>query len=146
MAMIVMGKRQIAAPTPPMGVIDALGHGLQAVATHLPLLILPLVLDVFLWLGPQLSIAPLLGQALAFVRANPDFASALNQQLPDPDALPELVAQVGESANLFGFLSTAPMGVPSMMAGRGALLTPLGASLQINGGGCDCGVLMGGGL
>lgn len=131
MAMIVMGKRQIAAPTPPMGVIDALGHGLQAVATHLPLLILPLVLDVFLWLGPQLSIAPLLGQALAFVRANPDFASALNQQLPDPSALPDLVTAAGESINLFGFLSTAPLGVPSMMAGRGAAYTPLGASLRI---------------
>ena len=130
--MLVMGKRQSAGPTPPLGVIDSLGHGLQAVVTHLPLLILPLLLDLFLWLGPQLSIAPLLSQALAFVRANPEFASALNQQLPDPDALPELVAQVGESANLFGFLSTAPMGVPSMMAGRGAPLTPLGASLQIN--------------
>ena len=83
-----MGKRQSAGPTPPLGVIDSLGHGLQAVVTHLPLLILPLLLDLFLWLGPQLSIAPLLSQALAFVRANPEFASALNQQLPDPDALP----------------------------------------------------------
>ena len=127
-----MGKREGAGPTPPLGVIDSLGLGLQAVSTHLPLLILPLVLDLFLWLGPQLSIAPLLSQALAFVRANPDFASALNQQLPDPDALPELVAQVSKTANLFGFLSTAPMGVPSMMAGRGAAFTPLGASLQIN--------------
>src|SRR5215510_8921465 len=41
---------------PPPGVIGSLKAGFDAVSNHVTLILLPLALDVFLWLGPRLSI------------------------------------------------------------------------------------------
>ena len=45
-----------AEPTPPVGVIESLTTGFETVASHLGLLLFPALLDLFLWLGPRLSI------------------------------------------------------------------------------------------
>lgn len=47
-------------PTPPVGVIESLTQGFEVVAGHLFLLILPLLLDAALWLGPRVSFAPVI--------------------------------------------------------------------------------------
>ena len=41
----------------PRGIIDSLGIGFSLVARRPILLVIPLLLDLFLWLGPRLSIS-----------------------------------------------------------------------------------------
>jgi len=45
-------------PSPPIGVIESLTQGFETAASRLGLLLLPLLLDLFLWLGPRASFAP----------------------------------------------------------------------------------------
>lgn len=50
-----MASETIHAPTPPVGVIESISRGFETVAGHLALLLLPLLLDLFLWVGPRVS-------------------------------------------------------------------------------------------
>jgi hypothetical protein len=45
-------------PTPPVGVIESLAKGFETVAGSLALVLLPLLLDLFLWVGPRLDFRP----------------------------------------------------------------------------------------
>ena len=49
----------------PPGVIDTLSAGYAAINRQLWVLVLPIVVDLFLWLGPQVSYSPLVDPALA---------------------------------------------------------------------------------
>ena len=51
------GRRQ----AQPSGVIETLSAGYTAVNRQLWVLMLPILLDVFLWLGPHVSYSPLVG-------------------------------------------------------------------------------------
>nr|MBN1229733.1 hypothetical protein [Anaerolineae bacterium] len=53
-----MADQEITAPTPPVGVIESLSSGFEITAGHLGLLLLPLLLDLLLWVGPRLSMRP----------------------------------------------------------------------------------------
>lgn len=46
------------APTPPVGVIESISQGFETVAGRLVLLLVPLLLDAALWVGPRVSFAP----------------------------------------------------------------------------------------
>ena len=46
-------------PKPPLGVLGALRTGFSVVNNRLELARFPLALDLFLWLGPRLSIKPI---------------------------------------------------------------------------------------
>lgn len=103
------------APDPPVGVIESLTGGFETVASHVGLILLPAALDLFLWLGPRLSINPIMQKLIDLLNSvpAPDTASAENQR-----TTVEFFKAVGERANVFNLLSTAPLGVPSMMAGQ----------------------------
>ncbi len=45
-------------PTPPVGVIESLAKGFETVAGSLVLIVLPLLLDLFIWVGPRLDFRP----------------------------------------------------------------------------------------
>jgi hypothetical protein len=53
-----MATETIKSPTPPVGVIESLTRGFETVAGYPALMILPLLLDLFLWVGPRVSFAP----------------------------------------------------------------------------------------
>jgi len=112
-------------PTPPIGVIDAFGKGFESVLSQIALISIPLLLDLFLWLGPRLTVGGL-------------FDSARNVFAPGDDIPDESLRMIdmtleslGESMNLFSFLSTSPLGVPSMMVSKIGLLSPFGEGLLI---------------
>ncbi len=112
-------------PTPPHGVIASLAGGFETVNARLELILLPLILDLFLWLGPRLSILPLVE------RFSKVFTAGMTENFT-PAQLAELTRQlneIGQSFNLFSFLSTVPLGLPSLLAGRGSTATPLGQPL-----------------
>ncbi len=114
-------------PAPPLGVVASITTGFDVVNKRLELIVLPLALDLFLWLGPRLSIKPLVAEMVALLSAPPgDDSAALAQALA---AWRQLLTEQGERFNLFSSLSTSPLGVPSVMAGRGAAGGPLDAPL-----------------
>ena len=108
------------AESKPISVISSLSAGFDGVASRPFLIIPPLVLDLFLWLGPHLGIARLIDSL-----AEP--ALRTEGLVADQASLIQQVAEnVGERFNLLSALSTIPIGVPSLMAGRMPLENPLG--------------------
>lgn len=107
------GNRLESLPPPP-GVIGSLRAGFDAVSSHVALILLPLALDVFLWLGPRLSVGNLYALMLA------DWLN-LNEKAGFPIANADMVAQRVEVLGRFNFLvwvRTFPVGVPSLLLGQ----------------------------
>ena len=107
------------AESKPIGVISSVVAGFDRVASRPYLIIPPLALDLFLWLGPHLGIARLIDSV-----AEP----ALRVQgLVAEQALliRQVVEDIGDSFNLLSALSTIPIGIPSLMAGRMPMENPL---------------------
>ena len=90
------------------GVIDSVAAGFRITNRHLPFLLIPAALDLFLWLGPKVSVRPLLEAVLGSPSAS----------------LEELGATAAPSAaslsgfNLLGILAVA------MPTSRSIFLTP----------------------
>ena len=58
--------------TRPPGVIDTLTAGYSVVNRSPWVLLIPILLDVFLWLGPQISLAPVVDRAIASMAYRPN--------------------------------------------------------------------------
>ncbi len=122
---------------PPPGVMNSLKAGFEAVSTHVSLILLPVVLDVFLWLGPRLSVYSLLNPFLKmlFEEARLNLTSAA-----DIRRFTEFQSIFGEIVERFNLLSllarlqTFPVGVSSLLAQTMPVETPLGPQqvLQIS--------------
>lgn len=117
------------APSRPIGVLKALAIGFDRVAAKPVLIIPPLLLDLFLWLGPHLTI-PSIFQPLISVFSVP--AGAELEQVRYIQALQQWLTELGEGWNLFAALSSFPVKLPSLMAGRIFLSTPLGKVLGVS--------------
>lgn len=99
---------------PPPGVWRTIAAGFDLTTKHLWLLILPVLLDTFLWLGPRLSSRPLIEQVVGM--------------LPQDESLVDVTAQLLELAprtNLFTSLSVPFIGIPVFMVGATPENTPL---------------------
>jgi hypothetical protein len=112
------------APTPPVGVIESLSQGFETVAGQLVLILLPLLVDMLLWVGPRITFGPVLETYYQQVFAvdNPIIAASEDE---------ELEAVWGElSASMLGLVEDIPViylplsGVPSLLAGRTAAVLP----------------------
>jgi len=112
-------------PTPPIGVIDSFGKGFETVISQVALISIPLLLDLFLWLGPRLSVAELFANLGSLLTGGED--------VPAESARIIEISfnSLAESLNLFSFLSTSPLGVPSMIVSKIGL-SPLGEGLIIS--------------
>ncbi|MCD6345001.1 MAG: hypothetical protein J7M17_05315 [Anaerolineae bacterium] len=109
-------------PKQPAGVVSCLTTGFEIVAHHPQLALLPALLDFYLWLGPRLSLAPL----IAVTRQ-------LWAEVPNPELVPlsqtfnQLLDELATKYNLFALLKPAPfLGVPALMAERLTLARPFG--------------------
>lgn len=116
------------APAPPLGVMASLTAGFEAVNAQLGLILLPLALDLLLWLGPRLSILPLM-EAAARLLAVPATGPDAETVQPMLDGLRQSLLALGAAFNLFSVLSTAPLGVPSLMSARTSAVVPWGAAV-----------------
>jgi hypothetical protein len=109
----------------PKGVIGCLAAGFELLGRNLGLAAIPALLDLFLWFGPRLSVAPLLQQFIAILGTQP---------APDPEMTHQvtqaiqLLEQFGEQFNLLSMLSWLPLLHPPSLLARhtwGAV-SPLG--------------------
>jgi hypothetical protein len=78
-------------------------------------------LDLLLWLGPRLGIRQLLQQAAQWFAPPPGISGAMAEQWA---LLQENLQGTAEGFNLLSVLSTIPVGVPSLMAGRMPVQAP----------------------
>lgn len=114
-------------PAPPLNLINALIAGFEVVTAQPLWAVGPLALDLWLWWGPHFSIEPLVREIVA------TFQTLLSRSALEPEALrvwqPILAEMLtyGEQFNVFAALSTAPLGIPSLLAGRRPTLSPFGS-------------------
>jgi hypothetical protein len=99
-----------------VGIIDSLSAGYRFLGRRIELLIVPIVLDLLLWLGPRLSVAPLFGRFAEFYR---DLAGSdgLPSDFSDMGTqVAELLSTLGESSNLLTNLApSAMLHMPSLV-------------------------------
>lgn len=99
-----------------MGVIDCLSAGFRFLGWRLELILIPVVLDIILWLGPRFSVEALFQQAAtSYGRlanadgVTPDMAQTVQQ-------LAGSLADMGKEINLLsGLVSGAILHVPSLL-------------------------------
>lgn len=121
-----MENRSTSSGAPPR-MMNAIIAGFNVVANNLFLLVLPVLIDLFLWLGPQVSIRQALKPAIDDVVRllkqvnSPQVASQMN-------VISEVWEQILVEFNLLGTIRTMPIGVPSLMSSMLTQSTPLGSS------------------
>ena len=109
-----------------MNVIDSLTKGFQTVNRHLWLILIPVLLDVFLWLGPQASIEQVLIQAIEVVQTElVDVPQELEFDLAE--ALRTRPEDLQINFNAFSALRVGTLAVPSLTAWGSISLTPRSA-------------------
>ena len=98
----------------PLGVIGCLTAGFEIVSRRVWLVLLPVLIDMFLWLGPRLSMSPVLQSLISFMSA---------QTVPDPTTARQaaeamqILEQFGQEFSGFSLLSLLPLlNVPSLLA------------------------------
>ncbi len=121
---------------PPPGVIGSLKAGFDAVSSHVLLILMPLVVDLFLWLGPRLSVGKVLTPLydLMFEQAR--------RSLTSPDDLKRFASfqdifdqglQRFNLVSLVSKLQTFPVGISSLLAKTMPADNPLGQNnIQIS--------------
>jgi hypothetical protein len=102
-----------ATPAPP-SLMASLKAGFDAVTGHIWLILIPAILDIFLWFGTQLSLADLIQNFLGEISTMPELQSTETADLIV--AASEIWTSIGESFNLFSALRTYPVGIPSLFA------------------------------
>ena len=104
--------------------------GFEAVSSHVGLILLPLVLDMFLWLGPRLGVGELINpffklifnQARATLTSSADLERFTDFQSAFLEAIDHF-----NLLSLAGKLQTFPIGISSLAAQTMPVETPFGA-------------------
>lgn len=108
----------------PDGVLGSLASGFDRVASRPYLILPPLVLDLFLWLGPRLNLAAIFNALAATLSAPAAGPPELSAQVA---MAKDLLGTLGSQFNLFSALSAFPIAVPSLMATTMPAGSPLGS-------------------
>jgi hypothetical protein len=118
-----MSPENLETPTPPVGVIESLTQGFETAAGHLLLLLLPLVLDLAIWVGPRVSFRPAVD---TLVNAYVDIWEPVSVTLTgDYQQLwREQVALLREFAETRPIQFLPVWGIPTLLSGREASRLP----------------------
>ena len=125
-----MNRQNLDEFPPPPGVMGSLRAGFDAVSSHVWLILLPLLLDVFLWLGPRFSVDTLINPLFKIVfnqaRTTLTSASDLQRFAAYQSAISELVQRFN-LLSLLGRLQTFPVGISSLLSQTMPVETPFGS-------------------
>ena len=127
-----MYAQKLEALPPPPGVIGSLKAGFEVVSSHVVLILIPFAVDLFLWLGPRLSVNRVLGPfyALMFAQARRGLpASDDTRQLTAIQDMFNEVLTRFNLVSLFSRLQTFPIGVSSLMARTMPVDNPVGENI-----------------
>src|SRR5205823_2202716 len=111
---------------PPTGVIETLSAGYAALNRQLWVLLLPVLLNVFLWLGPHVSYSALVGPAVTDasqwtrqVALGPRRAVRSSVIVDQVQQVLQLVGDSSDDVNGLSALAWGPLSVPSVTAPPG---------------------------
>lgn len=124
-----MNRQKLEELPPPPGVMGSLRAGFETVSSHVWLILLPLLLDLVLWLGPRFSVGGLLNPffRMVFNQARVPLTSSADLQrfAAYQAAFSELLERFN-LLSLLGKLQTFPVGISSLLAQTMPVETPLG--------------------
>lgn len=124
-----MNVQKLETLPPPPGVIGSLRAGFEAVSSHVKLILFPLALDLWLWLGPRLSVDGLLSPYLKFLfeQARRGMAAPADlQRIAGAQASFMEALERFNLLSLLGKLVTFPIGVSSLVAETMPVAAPYG--------------------
>lgn len=126
-----MESTQVELPPPP-GVINSIKAGFDAIAAHITAILLPLLLNLFLWLGPRLRVDTLFNSAKEYMVG---VWSAGGIPAEEIQRSIETLEKGIPAINIFWSLRTFPIGISSLLFSREVTQTPLGnpATFQVDG-------------
>jgi hypothetical protein len=108
---------------PPPGVISSIKAGFDIIAAHITAILLPLSLNLFLWLGPRLRMDQLFNSMRADIilvwQTGGISAEDIQRVMDGYDKTIPMI-------NLFWFLRTIPIGISSLLFPKEISQTPLG--------------------
>jgi hypothetical protein len=108
---------------PPPGIINSIKTGFDLIATHITAILLPLLLNLFLWLGPRLRMDALFNSMKADVLL---IWKAGGIPAADIQRAMDLYETTIPRINLFWIFHTLPIGISSLFLPQEASQTPLG--------------------
>jgi len=94
--------------------VETLSAGYNLAVKRIWLIFIPMALDIYLWLGPRLSIRPLTGFLLKLWLPSEQIPAELQSFL---DLNRQFLETMGQEVNLFSLLSSNLMGMPSYLTG-----------------------------
>lgn len=108
--------------------LPTLVAGFNTVAGHIQLILLPLVIDLILWLGPKLRITALGQPFIDYLTKNmqPNGAAITPEQVKQ---VMTYVTQFFDQFNLAVAIRTLPVGLPSLLAREVTIKSPLGGNM-----------------
>jgi hypothetical protein len=127
-----MISKDFEAPDPPVGVVESLSQGFELTAGHLLLLLLPVLFDLMLWIGPRVSYQPLIeltqNSFLEMWELNDqeEELTSAQQRLEEYISESLTAIQEEESTQYFSLVF-----LPSVIAGRKAEPLPFGYAPQL---------------
>lgn len=109
--------------TPPR-LINSLMAGFQSVASHAWVIVLPVLMDIFLWFTPRLRVDSLLMPLLESSLEQAQKLSAANEATMI--LMRDYLSAIIKNFNLNGAIHSFPIGVPSLLSGIEGAISPLG--------------------
>jgi hypothetical protein len=100
-------------PEKPIGVIASVAAGMDAVIQAWWIPLFPVLIDLFLWFGPRLSVLPVIERSISTL------TSVVGQ-----NAAADFILEAARELNYFALMTIAPLGVPSLMAFKVPQATP----------------------
>jgi len=116
---------------PPPGIINSIKAGFDTIASHITAILLPLLLNLFMWLGPRLQMSALFDSVKNEVV---DIWQRGGVPAADIQRVLDFYESTIPNINLFWVLRTLPIGISSLLLPHNASATPLGvpAILQVD--------------
>jgi hypothetical protein len=116
---------------PPPGLVASLVRGFDSVANHVAVILPPLLLDLFLWLGPHLRLKDFFKP---FIDRLPSLASSFPSNFPNVATVQEAWTGFTNQFNLFALLRTFPVGATSLLSFEMPGQTPFGVPVSFDAG------------
>lgn len=110
----------------PPKLIPSLVEGFNAVANHIYIIILPILLDLLLWFGPMISIKDLVLPVVLNASELSSGAYGEESQIFIQNSK-DIWTALLEQFNLLYGLRTYPIGIPSLLLNKGIRQNPLGS-------------------
>ena len=105
-----------------LGIIDSLSAGYRFLGRNLHLLLIPVVMDLLLWLGPRFSVASLFSRLAEFYAGAADLEGMPRDVVSMSEQISGMLTEFGANSNLLdAMVSRSLLHVPSLLATIGPI-------------------------